>query len=319
METAASLAGWVPVLARVDDGQLRLELARLGAVRFTRPFFTDTVAPLVQQPFHATFRRVVGLQEAGRWLAANPPLPLGGLIFHVSRCGSTLASQWLGASPRHRVLSEPPPLDVALRGGGAAVGDDERIAWLRATVGLMAQRGDPREERCFVKLDCWHAWHLPLLRRAFPGVPWIFMTRDPVEVIVSHLRMPGAQMVPGMLGLTAPGLDPQTAWSTPREEYIARMLGSICQAALDGLDGHARVVDYSALPGALDAVVAPHFGLRPDADDAALMAVALQRDAKNPAADFQPDTGAKQAEATAAARAAADRWVRPLHDRLAQL
>ena len=315
-DRADSLTQWLPVIARAADGRLELELARLGALRFTEPFFNDSLSPLMTQPVHAVFRRRVDADAAARWLADNPPLPMAGFVFHVSRCGSTLASQWLAASPRHRVLSEPAPLDAALRGGGPSIPEATRIAWLHATLGLLGQRGDTREQRVFVKFDCWHALHLPLLRKAFPDVPWIFMTRDPVEVIVSHLRMPGAQMVPGMLGLTAPGVDPLTAWQVPREEYVARMLGGICEAAASALDAQAQVVDYTELPAALEAVVAPHFGVQPGTDEALAMTQALDRDAKNPHQPFSPDQADKQAQATSAVRAAAAQWVAPALERL---
>ena len=41
--------------------------------------------------------------------------------------------------------------------------------------------------------------------------------------------------------------------------------------------------------------------------------------AKNPAFSFQEDTRGKQEEATDALRALADRWVRPLNERLEEL
>jgi hypothetical protein len=53
---------------------------------------------------------------------------------------------------------------------------------------MVAALGQARagETRLFLKLDCWHMRDLPLFRRAFPNTPWVFLYRDPVEVLVSH-------------------------------------------------------------------------------------------------------------------------------------
>jgi len=160
---------------------------------------------------------------------------------------------------------------------------------------------------------------LPLIQRAFPGVPWVFMMRDPVEVIVSHLRRPGAQMVPGMLGLGLPGIEPQEAACLPREDYCARMLGAIfetMESAFSADPQHGLLVDYAGLPAAVDARVFPHFGLQPDAGERDAMNAAWRQDAKRPAFEFSPDSDTKRREATDAVRTAAERWVAPAYRRL---
>ena len=59
----------------------------------------------------------------------------------------------------------------------------------------------------FVKFDSWNTLDLALIRRAFPDVPWIFLYRDPVEVIVSHMRQRGSQMIPGAFEKLMPDVD----------------------------------------------------------------------------------------------------------------
>lgn len=321
MSASPDLKGWVPVSARVEGDQLWADLCLLEDRRFIEPFFEDTITRCMYEPFHAVFRRRVDAEGLAGWLRSNPPLPVAGFIFHMSRCGSTLVSQLLAASAAHRVMSEAGPIDVALRGGTpGSVDDATRVAWLRAMVGMLGQAGSLGAARLFVKFDSWHASLLPLIQRAFPSVPWILMIRDPVEVIVSHLRRPGAQMVPGMVGYTPPGVDPQSAWALPRAEYCARMLGALCEAAEAALEGAhpglARVVDYASLPEVLDPVVWPHFGLRPDAAWRAAMAEVSSRHAKEPSLPFEPDGAGKRAEADEAAREAALRWVGPVWQRL---
>ena len=81
---------------------------------------------------------------------------------------------------------------------------------------------------------------LPLIRAAFPAVPWIFLYRNPVEVLVSHSRRRGAHVIPGVLSVP-PDLDQPM----PLVEYAARVLARICEAALDVLpDPLATFADY---------------------------------------------------------------------------
>lgn len=160
---------------------------------------------------------------------------------------------------------------------------------------------------------------MALILRAYPDVPWVFLVRDPVEVIVSHLRQPGAQMVPGMIGYTPAGVEPEQAWRLAREEYCARMLGAFCAAAAEVFDagaGLGRVLDHECLPAALESVVWPHFALHLDEDARAAMAASLIRDAKHPKLEFSPDGQDKRREATDAVHVAAARWAMPAYMRL---
>lgn len=305
-----TLRGWLPVAVRHEQGQPRFELARLGALRLTQPFFEDSLAGQMSRPFHQLFRRTVTLDEAEAWLAEQPGLPPAGFIFHVSRCGSTLVSQLLAGSAAHRVLSEPGPVDRVLR---PAADDVQRRRWLRTTLGLLGQAAQPGERRLFVKFDSWHALQFALVRACFPEVPCLVLVREPVEVMASHLRAPGAQMVPGMLGYALPGLDPATSWQLPREDYAARVLGILQQALLDGLmapparAAPCRVLDYRQLTASLATTVWPLFAWQPDAQEQEVLAQALGRDAKHPHFAFEPDADAKRAQAGIVAHEAAER------------
>ncbi len=318
---APSLHGWVPVHAALRAGTLQVELCRVGGRRFVEPFFEDSIAACMRLPFHSVFRHRLDADAMGRWLERHPGLPPSGFVFHLSRCGSTLVSQLLAALPSCRVISEAGPIDAALRAGNgdASIDETTRIAWLRAMVGMLGQPGRAEERRYFVKFDSWHANLLPLILRAYPDVPWLFLIRDPVEVIVSHLRRPGAQMVPGMLGYAPPGVDFAGAALLPREQYCARMLGAICDAVGRVFAAGAprgRLLDYRDLAGAVDTLVLPHFGIDPDAAERDAIAAALLQDAKSPAFAFRADGAGKQREASAAVREAAEAWAMPAYRRL---
>jgi hypothetical protein len=70
----------------------------------------------------------------------------------------------------------------------------------------------------------------PLLRQAFLEVPWIFLYRDPVEVLVSLVSRPSSMTTPGM-GENLLGLPMAELAGIATEEYAARVLGLVCETA----------------------------------------------------------------------------------------
>jgi hypothetical protein len=305
----AALDGWAPIRVHERDVPV-VEWCWLDDLGFDEPFFVQTVEHAFRTPFGLLFRRETPIDA----LEVVPPgLEPSGFVFHGSRCGSTLVSRMLASARQLLVLSEPLPVDQILR---ARAPETERARWLRA---IVAALGRPRRggERAYVlKLDAWNACSLGLVRRAFPDVPWVFLFREPLQVLASHFRHRGAHMVPGVLDPALFGLDRHAIARMPPEEYCARVLGAIYRSALEHRDARALFVDYRDLPGAIFDRIIGAFGL--DLGDAELtrMRELAGLDAKNPHLLFSPDSGVKEREASPALRQAADRWVRPLYEKL---
>ena len=147
-----------------------------AGVQFDDPFFVQTVERCLADPFNLLFHHETSIDELGRSAARHPGLPPAGFIFHLSRCGSTLVSQMLAALPQHLVVSEAAPIDTVLQSA--------QPEWLQWIVGALGQPRNDGQRRMFVKFDAWATRHLSVIRQAFPTVPWIFLYRDPVEVLV---------------------------------------------------------------------------------------------------------------------------------------
>ena len=161
------------------------------------------------------------------------------------------------------------------------------------------------DQRIFFKLDCWHARLLPLFHRAFPAVSWLFLYRDPVEVLVSQKRRPGIQMVSNMVPPEFYGLD--SCDVVNGTEYHARVVDSICRAALH----HSRLgkglfVNYRELPEAFWTRILPHFGVIASEQEREAMLRVTKIDVKAPFMPFSPDGAGKQQEATDALRRIAE-------------
>jgi hypothetical protein len=230
----------------------------------------------------------------------------------MSRCGSTLVTQMLAAVPDFRVLSEPQLVNDVLRPPGT---DEERARRLRLAVGALGQRTG--NERGYVlKLDPWATVDLPVIRRAFPETPWLFLSRDPAEVLVSQRRQAGMQMLPTVVSAELFSLDMVTAATMSFETYGAIVLGAICRQAATNRDEHALFLDYRQLPGAVVHTVLDWFGLDCTADERAAMQAVTARDAKDPSRPFVPDIRAKTEAATPELRAAVNEWARPAYETL---
>lgn len=291
----------------LPDGEIVVDWAHFGGMRLDDPFFDISVQRALCRPFNRLWRYRMTLSDFVAAAPLDDSPPPSGLIFHMSRCGSTLVAQMLASVNRYVVLSEAGPLDaiVQLRRTLPDMSEDDHARSLVSMVAALGRRRSDEAETAFFKLDCWHALDLPLFRRAFPDVPWIFLYREPVEVMVSHLRQRGVQTVPGLLD---PGIFGFEADSDMRgEAYCAYVLDRICAAVIAyfGLGG-GLLVNYDDLPDALIAAILPHFGIEAEAREEVAMLAATQRDSKRPTETFSSDKLAKQRAANDAVRAAVE-------------
>ncbi len=276
--------------------------------------------PLLESFFETSARRALGL-PLNRLMRARSPLaglidaPVpddalmpDGLIFHLSRCGSTLASQMIAALPGAIMGSEVPAVDDAVRLDrlDPDLSSDRHVRALRAIVAALGRDRSGTARHYVLKLDAWHMMALPLFRAAFPDTPWVFMYRDPVEVMVSLARQSGMTIMADHIPPATFGIayDP----AEPLLPYGARVLGRICEAARAGMTGGGgMLVNYAELPDAVPERMLAHFGIALDAAGEAAMRAASGQDVKKVGQSFAPDGATKRAEATPELREAVER------------
>lgn len=307
--SAASLAAWTPVRVYANGAEPLVEWALVGEP-FRDPFFEQTADRTMRHPFNELFALRTSASELEAAYASDPGLAPSGFVFHMSRCGSTLVSQMLATLRASIVLSEPQPVDalLRLRRRMTDLGQEEKLAgWLRALVGALG-RPHAGERHLFVKFHAWHVLELPFIARAFPGVPWAFVFREPRAVLRSQAKSVGAELVAGTIDPAYLDLDGATAHALPPDEYGARVLAAFCAAALHGARlGRARFVDYAALPDAVPAELLDFFGVPPaDRDEERMRAVA-GLDPKSAGAAFRPAPDAAHEEG--ATDQLASRWL----------
>jgi hypothetical protein len=305
---------WSPLRVYENEGRFFVDWIFLGRERFTEPFFEDTMHIRLREPFNLAFRHQTPIEFLGEIYERSPGVPTKGFIFHVSRCGSTLVSQMLASLDRNIVISEASVIDKIIR---ANVSDEQKTVWLRWIFNAFAQKRSAAEEHFFVKFDSWSVLDLPLIEKAFPGTPWIFMYRDPVEVIVSNLRQPGAQMIPGAIEKIFPNMSLFDILQYSTEERFARTIAAFAAAAIEKRNSQAgRFINYNQLPDVVTDEICEHFGVSFGDEEIAQLRKSSKYNAKVPDQEFVPDSEQKRKEANENVVHFAHKWVTPLYEEL---
>ncbi|OIO61217.1 MAG: hypothetical protein AUJ55_00995 [Proteobacteria bacterium CG1_02_64_396] len=313
------LPGWYPRRIVWEGAQGWVEWCFVGDTPLTDPFYEQTLNRCAAAPFNRLLRLRSPLDTLPNLLPASTGCTPSGFVFHLSRCGSTWLTQMLAALPDCRVLSEPQPIDDVLRSHfrNPAMTPERRIQALQTLIALWGPRQHLEEQHWIVKFDAWAALDLPLIRRAFPDVPWVFLYRDPGEVLASHRRQPGMHMAPGVIDPPWFGLSGAMVQKMSPAEYGAWVLGRIIRSVLrfHPLESR-RLLHYRELPTAGWARVLPKFGIEVDDTRIAAMQATASRHAKRPYEAFTEDGPAKRAEITADDRTHLVRWTDPFYQAL---
>jgi len=161
-------------------------------------------------------------------------------IFHVSRCGSTLAANYLATDKENRVYNEPRVLAKLFADlGNQSVNIDNDFTRYINTLSLGAL---PSQKRLVVKLSCRFIKYMPLFEKFYPDVPKWLIVRNPTEVLASNMMNP-PHYISSQLG------DDYTD-----DECAPLVMKSWKQVYTDALqyrEGFSEIVDYKNLKKSL--------------------------------------------------------------------
>lgn len=224
---SAALAGWIPHKLFGEEDQVYCRWLYTGGHRFTEPFFDESEnACLSLHENSQPFRSVSLLALLPDWSVEVDAVAPSAIVFHVSRCGSTLVSQLLGLKEQHIVLAEVPFFDTLLRTPfkewAANRPDVNRL--LPAAIRLYGQRRRGDESHLFIKADSWHLCFYHQLRQLYPAVPFILLYRSPDEVLRSQRRQWGMQAIPGLIEPQVFGFDQEAIAGLSLDEYMVLVL-----------------------------------------------------------------------------------------------
>lgn len=302
------------------------------------PMFRDLVTDAVDcnKPHTLDLKKVVEAarehDEANKGATSSAKVletPL--FVFHESRCGSTLVANLLQAmSPiEHRVYSEHPAPLFALQVCGEdykTCSHETAAAIFRDTIYMMSRSDEKREQRAFYKVQSAGSKHLPVFQRAFPDTPWIFVYREGVEVMMSHLAS-GARHALCVTSRRRPGRMVEELAQRHRVfienlsdvEYCALHLSALTEAAAESLDAYAIPVNYKDLPGVLYEKILPAIGIPIGDAEIHRIEHAAQTYAKGSRGrykDFQGDAEKKVSSASPEVKQAAARFLQPAYEEL---
>ncbi|KAG5192049.1 hypothetical protein JKP88DRAFT_271225 [Tribonema minus] len=213
----------------------------------------------------------------------------------------------------------------------------EQLAkYMRLVVTLMGRAprdplvGEERPSRLFFKLQSSEG--VDVLSLAFPEVPWMFLFREPVEVMMSRMGaqrigMEGthddvAQKLQQMAGKQAQQV--RGGGSPPQAEMRnAKTLAGFCQKAITAAHEHpgkGMMVEYTYLPSVMwEEVLPKHFGVKIGLTERAALLKASEhysKAAENSKTAFSDDKEAKHQAASPAVKAASDKILMPLYQQL---
>jgi hypothetical protein len=138
---------------------------------------------------------------------------------------------------------------------------------LRDTMYLMSRSADMQEKRVFFKIQSIGSRNIEVFQNAFPQTPWIFVYRDPVQVMMSQLkqgvkyancvrmRVRPNRIIENLVadkGLVAKELTD--------DEYCAAHLATITESAVDAMQRSPHLgtpVNYNQLPDILFTDILP--------------------------------------------------------------
>jgi hypothetical protein len=248
-------------------------------------------------------------------------IPFAGAIFHMARTGSTLVHRVFSATGKVASLSEVPMVNQALS-RARRLPESQRARALRGVVGAYQRPRRPNEQHLVIKMqDAMPAKQLPVFRAAFPDTPWIFIYRDPVEVMVSLQRKPTGTLqqwyrnrAHTARNLGMPVLNDSALWP---EDFMAHTLRRICASAIEAAKATPRgkfiAVSYKRLPDAIWETIGPHFGIKfTDKDRDEMRAASRYSSKTTDSVEFKPDSEKKREEAGPRLLGLAERLVAPM-------
>lgn len=245
------LLHWIPNKLIEKEGEVCFEWIYLGDKRYLDPFFEETLVKCIGHPNNLKKIKVVSTADnLIDWAGELVSTELKALVFHVSRCGSTMLAQSLAVSPQNIVVAEAPIIDAIIRSELFDLG--KKRVLIKAVIAILGQKRFPEEKNLVVKLDSWHIFEAGELRSIFPELPFVLLFRNPTEVLKSHSKLKGMHMVPNLLPSKIFGITSKEIEEISFQQYSAVVLEKYYQAYFDFHETDQNVLVYNYKDGMRD-------------------------------------------------------------------
>jgi hypothetical protein len=325
----------MPIDLKEKDGRLCVVSVRLPRDYFTEPFLLDTLklrfgiasVNTVSPEEQRALVRPLHFDENDDRISYTPLNDFVAqaettnvekikFLFHMSRCGSTLATQMLGASKKFYVLSEPPIVNRILDPGLKLPDGIGKMEILKATIHALASCKPESAEETVIKFRSWNTLFIKDILCEFPKTEWFFIHRKGVEVLESVLRNPpgwmrGREQNEEFFSSFMRHEPDEEIGALPFDEYAIRLLGAFCAAAGKAHSDHAYYIDYQTISTDLADLVVKNWSVRLDEGEREAMRAQTLLYSKDPSKtkEFVPDMEQKSEAATEHQRELADLYI----------
>jgi hypothetical protein len=309
--------GWLPVsLGSFGCGAV-VKWMEVGLNPLVDPFFRFSIEALRAQdppPLEVETDISVVKDIIAEQISVVP----AGILFHMSRCGSTLVLNALKAADRIVGLSEAQPINKALE-----LARSNSTYWARLGAVLLPgltsvfshYRGEPAQS-VIIKCVVPDIASLRVVRTMWPSTPCFVLVRNPIEVIVSNLEIPPPWLStwPNKSFTAAFGLPP--AQVSNAVDYCAWVIGRFCEIAFDLIDCECTVIDYEELDLRAIQQVANSCGLCFSSNAEVLLGRSLAMYSKAPDRLYADDRDRKRRRSTDVINRSAEKWCLDPYQRL---
>jgi hypothetical protein len=256
--------GLIPISLQTGDCQV--VWADLDEYHCYEGFFHESLAVYAGLRGRQVETFTSGLDSLFSPPAARGCLSPTGFIFHAGRCGSTLLAKSLARSRQNLIFGEAQPHNqiwkVKSEGGGPGVD------LYRSLAIAMGRKRRESYRSHIIKFTSFNIVQFAFIRAAFPGVPALFLFREPGALMDSYYRAQprwmGKDLGEGMQWLSTEAA-----------------VESFFRAALSVRDSDFRSLDYVDLtPQSLPAILR-HFHIEATDEEFRLMSAEFAWDAKS--------------------------------------
>lgn len=235
------LFNWIPVKLIEKDNEIYFEWIYLANLKLADPFFDESIAKCKSHAYNSKqFKVVSTVENLIDWSNELISVELKSLVFHVSRCGSTMLSQSLATSSENIMISEAPIIDQILRSDLFSL--EKKTSLIQSVLKLLGQKRFPEQKHLIIKLDAWHIFKSAYLRSIFTDIPFALLYRNPTEVLKSHQKMMGMHMVPNLLPSQIFGISVKEVHDLSFQQYGGLVLEKYFQGFLDFYEMDQNVV-----------------------------------------------------------------------------
>lgn len=148
-------------------------------------------------------------------------------IFHLSRCGSTLAARAFHLLAGSRLLSESPVLTEFLLNTNQPAAERQR--YLKLLISLQG-RLTSQEKQLVIKWNCWDLAYFSEICQSSAMAWQIFLFRHPEEILASHtLNGAGRHMVPDQNIPASVVFNPEASLLSWRIEVLKQLMSQMLQ------------------------------------------------------------------------------------------